>query len=105
MDGIYLDHGPPHDSNNLLNGGWYDSNGKLQSSLDILALRSFLKRLKTLFYVKNKPGYIFVHNSNREIIPSYGFVFGTIDGEQYRNSLINGNYLDSLLYLDLLFFN
>ena len=96
MDGIYLDHGPPHDSKNLLNGGWYDSNGKLQPSLDILALRSFLKRLKTLFYTKNKPGYVFVHHSNREIIPAYTFAFGTIDGEQYRRSLKNGDYLKIL---------
>jgi len=94
MEGIYLDHGPPHDSSNMLNGGWYDSNGNLQPSLDILALRSFLKRLRVLFHVKEKPGYVFVHNSNREIIPAYGFTYGTIDGEQYRRSLVNGNYLD-----------
>ncbi len=96
FDGIYLDHGPPYDSKNILNGGWYDSNGKLQPSLDILALRSFLKRLRTLFYIKHKPGYIFVHDSNREIIPAYTFAFGTIDGEQYRGILKNGNYLKIL---------
>jgi len=96
IDGVYLDHGPPHDSNNLHNGGWYDFNGKLRSSTDILSLRNFLKRLKTLFHIKGKPGYIFIHNSNREIIPAYTFAHGTIDGEQYRTHLSNGDYLNIL---------
>ncbi len=93
VSGIYLDHGPVHDSSNLNNGGWYDSNKKLQSSLDILGTRSYLKRLRTLFHLNMKPGYIFIHISNREIIPAYTFAHGLIDGEQYRESLKDGDYL------------
>lgn len=102
MAGIYLDHGMVFDSYNPENGGWIDSKGRKRSSLDILALRKFLKRLKTLFYLKGKGGYIFVHDSNREIIPAYSFVTGTVDGEQYRRThggppiLQDGDYLKIL---------
>lgn len=102
MTGIYFDHGNPFDSYNPENGGWIDSEGKERSSLDILALRNFLKRLKTLFYLKGKAGYIFVHDSNREIIPAFTFVTGTVDGEQYRRThggpaiLQDGDYLKLL---------
>lgn len=95
MEGIYFDHGPPQDSNNLYNGGWIDSNGNLQPSLDILGIREFLKRLRVLFAQKNKAGYIFIHNSNREIIPAFTFAYATIGGEQYRGGRVkDGDYLD-----------
>ena len=94
MEGIYFDHGPPHDSSNLHSGGWVDSNGQLQPSLDILGTRDFLKRLRVLFAKKNKAGYIFVHNSNREIIPAFTFAYATIGGEQYRGGRVkDGDYL------------
>lgn len=97
FDGIYLDHGPPHDSVNPSNGGWIDSNGKVQPSLDILGLREFLKRLRTLFMVKGKPGYIFIHNSNREIIPAYTFAYAQFSGEQYRSGkVIDGEFLKTV---------
>ena len=91
IEGIYLDHGPPHDSCNPRNGGWIDSNGRLQPSLDILGLRDFLKRLHTLFVSKDKAGYIFIHDSNREIIPAYTFAYATVDGEQYRSGRVRDN--------------
>lgn|GEM_PF-2973819 len=97
IDGIYLDHGPPHDSCNPHNGGWTDSNGRLQPSLDILGLRRFLKRLRALFVARGRPGYIFIHTSNREILPAYTFAYAMVDGEQYRNGRVEGgNYLDAL---------
>lgn len=92
--GIYLDHGPVHDSNNLANGGWYDSNGKLQSSLDIFATREFLKNLRRKFLEKGKAGHIFIHISNREILPAYTYAYALINGEQYRRDLEGSNYLD-----------
>lgn len=96
-DGIYLDHGPPFDSCSPGNGGWLDSNGILRPSLDILGLRDFLKRLHVLFYKHGKPGYIFIHASNREIIPAFAFAYAYVDGEQYRNGRArNGQYLDTV---------
>lgn len=92
--GIYLDHGPVHDSNNLENGGWYDSNGNLQSSLDIFATREFLKNLRRKFLEKGKEGNIFIHISNREILPAYTHAYALINGEQYRRDLKDSNYLD-----------
>ena len=93
--GVYLDHGPVHDSINPLNGGWIDSSGKRQPSLDIVATRAFLKRLRTLFWSKGKPGYIFVHNSNREIVPAYTFAYAQYSGEQYREGRVReGKFLD-----------
>jgi hypothetical protein len=97
IEGVYFDHGPPHDSRNQQNGGWIDSNGKLQPSLDILGLREFIKRLRVLFHLKGKAGYIFIHNSNREIVPAYTFAYATVDGEQYRNRRVkNGDYLQAI---------
>lgn len=95
IDGVYLDHGPPHDSAGAENGAWVDSNGVTQPSLDIMALRDFLKRLRTLFWEKGKPGYIVIHNSNREIVPAYTFAYAQFTGEQYRaGRVLEHNYLD-----------
>lgn len=95
--GIYFDHAPVRPSNDPSNGGWVDSNGKRQPALDILATRSFLKRLKTLFYRKGKEGYIFVHNSGREIIPAYTFAYAQYTGEQYRSGVVtNHEYLNAV---------
>ena len=87
----------PSTSCNPRNGGWIDSNGRLQPSLDILGLRNFLKRLHALFASKGKAGYIFIHNSNREIIPAYTFAYATVDGEQYRSGRVrDGDYLRTI---------
>ncbi len=96
--GLYLDHAPPVDTINPENGGWADSNGVMQPALDILGLRQFFKRLKTLFYLKGKPGYLFAHVSNREIIPAYTFLTAMVDGEQYKydSGLIDGDYIGLL---------
>jgi len=97
IDGIYLDHGPVRPSMSVRNGGWMDSNGKLQPSLDILGTREFIKRLRTLFWRKGKTGYVFVHDSNREIIPAYTFAYAQYTGEQYRSGVVrNGKYLDAV---------
>jgi len=102
IDGVYLDHGPPHDSAGAENGAWVDSNGVTQPSLDIMALRAFLKRLRTLFWEKGKPGYIVVHNSNREIIPAYTFAYAQFSGEQYRaGRVLEHNYLDVVSLAEL----
>ena len=97
IEGIYFDHGDPYESCNPLNGGWIDSNGRLQPSLDIMGLREFLKRLRVLFHLKGKAGYVFIHNSNREIIPAYTFAYATVDGEQYRDGRVKwGDYLSAI---------
>lgn len=102
IDGVYLDHGPPHDSAGRENGAWIDSNGVTQPSLDIMALRTFLKRLRTLFWEKGKPGYIFIHNSNREIIPAYTFAYAQFSGEQYRaGRVLEHKYLDAVSLAEL----
>jgi hypothetical protein len=97
--GIYFDHGNVMGSANPANGEWFDSNGKRQQSLDILAMRSFFKRLRTLFVAHGKAGSIFVHDSAREIIPAYSFIAGTVDGEQYRRSSTGGEILRDGDYL------
>ena len=94
IEGVYLDHGPPHDSNNPLNGGWADTEGKMQPALDIFALRDFLRRLRTLFVERGKQGYTFIHVSNREIMPAYTFAHAVVDGEQFKARVTNGAYLD-----------
>lgn len=94
IDGVYLDHGPVHDSANPLNGGWTDDNGIRRASLDIFATRSFLKRLRSAFVEQGRAGYVYVHTSNREIIPAYTFAHALVSGEQYRTRVRDGRYLD-----------
>ncbi|MEO1575835.1 MAG: hypothetical protein AAFU65_12860, partial [Pseudomonadota bacterium] len=96
LEGIYLDHGPPHDSSNPRNGGWKDDNGQWQPSLDIFALRDYMKKLRTLFIDKGRAGYTFIHISNREIMPAYTFAYAVLDGEQHRKRVRDGRYLDYL---------
>ena len=94
IEGIYFDHGPPVMSNNPRNGAWYDSNGRKQPSLDILGMREFLKRLRVLFALRGKAGYILLQNANREVMPAYTFAYATVDGEQYRSGEVqDGDYL------------
>ena len=96
MQGIYLDHGAIHESSNKYHTGSFDESGAPLSSMDILATRKFLKRLRTLFYLKGREGYIFTHISNREIIPAYGFSYGLVDGEQFSKKVSDGEYLDHI---------
>lgn len=99
MSGIYLDHGVPFDSRNVAHGPRTGLNGTSHPSLDILGTRAFLKRLRTLFNSKGKPGYVFVHASNREIVPAFTFAWALVDGEQYRSRVPDGDYVP-LLDLD-----
>ena len=99
MSGIYLDHGVPFDSRNVAHGPRTGLNGTPHPSLDILGTRAFLKRLRTLFNSKGKPGYVFVHASNREIVPAFTFAWALVDGEQYRYRVPDGDYI-SLVDLD-----
>jgi hypothetical protein len=96
MTGIYLDHASIMDSRNPKSGAWTDSNGNVQASTDILGMRSFLKRLRTLFHVKGKPGYILVHASNSELVPAYTFATAIVDGEQFRHRLAANDYIASM---------
>jgi Glycoside hydrolase 123, N-terminal domain len=96
MTGVYLDQGAPVDSRNMAHGGWIDSNGKKQASLDILAYREFLKRLRTLFFLKGKPGYVVAHDSNTELIPALTFAAMTLDGEQFVITLKDDDYIGSV---------
>jgi hypothetical protein len=94
--GVYLDQGGVLGSTNPVHGGWTDSTGKLQPSLDILGTREFLKRLRARFHHHGKPGYIFVHNSSEPIVPAYTFAWSTVDGEQFRHLLVNNDYIGSI---------
>jgi len=96
VSGFYFDHGPPVNSRNPDNGAWQDSSGATHGSLDILAIRRFLKQLREAFYRNGLDGHIFVHTSNREIIPAYTFAAGLVDGEQYRHRLNHGDYIGAI---------
>ena len=96
MWGLYLDHGSIMDSKNPAHGAWVDSNGVVRPSTDILGMRKFLKRLRTLFYLKGKPGYLLIHASNSELIPAYTFATGIVDGEQFRHRLVADDYIGSV---------
>ena len=97
MNGLYFDQGSPYPSYNSTNGLWYDSEGKKRMSTDILALRSFYKRLATLFYSKGKKNYqIFVHNSNSAIVPAFSFVSAMVQGEVFEQRLKNYDYINSV---------
>jgi len=92
-EGVYLDHGPPVDSDAPTSGGWRDENGIWQASLDIFAERDFLRRLNAELRERGRSGVIFVHASNREITPAFTHAYAIIDGEQYRSDVIDGDYL------------
>ena len=96
MSGLYFDQGSVIDSANRSHGAWTDSRGATHPSLDILALRSFFKRLREIFQQKGKPGFLFVHNSNVEITPAYTFVTSTVDGEQFTGLLRDDDYIGSI---------
>ncbi|HED12131.1 MAG TPA: hypothetical protein ENI62_00465 [Gammaproteobacteria bacterium] len=96
VSGFYFDHGPPMDSKNPNNGAWKDFEGRVHGSLDILGIRNFLKELREVFYRKGLAGYLFVHNSNREVIPAYTFATALVDGEQYRSRLKKGDYIGAV---------
>ena len=96
MSGLYLDHASIMDSKNPAHGAWVDSNGITQPSTDILGMRQFLKRLRTLFYLKGKPGFLLVHASNSELIPAYTFATAIVDGEQFRQRLVADDYIASV---------
>jgi hypothetical protein len=97
FDGLYLDQGDVMDSRNPLHdAGWRDTRGRLRPSLDILGTRDFLRRLRVLFHEKGKPGWLFVHNSNCEMVPAYTFVTSTVDGEQFARPLPQEDYIGAL---------
>ncbi|MFK8016600.1 MAG: hypothetical protein AB8G17_14295 [Gammaproteobacteria bacterium] len=95
FEGLYFDQGQVIDSNNPHHGAWTDSNGVVQSSTDILAVREFYKRLAMLFHRKNKRGVIYVHNSSGTIIPAYTFVTAMVQGEEFTHHLRNLDYMAS----------
>ena len=99
MYGLYLDQAGAFDSTNPTNGAWTDSQGRTQASLDLLATREFLKRVRTVFAQKGKPGYLFVHSSNSELIPAFTFATAIVDGEQFTtwpSILQNDDYIASI---------
>ncbi|MCG8588004.1 MAG: DUF6067 family protein [Proteobacteria bacterium] len=98
LNGLYFDQGRVIDSQNPDHGGWRDSQGRRQGSLDILANRSYLKRLRTLFHVKGRPGHLFTHTSGVEVIPAYTFATSIVNGEQFRGAYAvdNDDYMGSL---------
>lgn len=96
LTGLYFDQASVIESKNPAHGAWVDSRGRVQASTDILAMRYFFKRLATLFYLKGKPGYIFVHNSSTPVIPAYTFVTSMLQGEEYVKKLKSLDYIDSI---------
>jgi hypothetical protein len=96
MTGLYLDHASVLDSANPAHGAWVDSNGATQPATDILGMRQYLKRLRTVFHRKGKPGFLLVHASNSELIPAYTFATAIVDGEQFRHRLVGDDYIASI---------
>ena len=96
IEGIYFDQGGVLNSNNLLNGGWVDSHGNARSATEIIALRSFFKRLATLFHSKGKSGTVIAHNSNTMVLPAYSFVAGMLQGEEFIHSLEDHDYIKTI---------
>ena len=96
MRGLFLDQASVLDSANPANGSWTDSNGQTRPSLDILGTREFLRRTRNVFALKGMPGYLFVHASNSELIPAYTFATAVVDGEQFRTSLWQDDYIATI---------
>jgi hypothetical protein len=89
--GFYFDQAAPAGSTNpahLLPGMAPGS-----FATDILAMRSFLKRLATMLYEKNgAPPLVYVHNSSAAIIPAFTFVTGMVQGEELIPEIRNLDY-------------
>ena len=96
FEGLYFDQGGVVGSKNPLNGRWLDSGNNVRPSTDILAMRSFHKRLATMLYLKGKKALIFSHNSNTAILPAYSFVTAMVQGEEYIHWLKNYDYINSV---------
>jgi hypothetical protein len=96
MRGLYLDQGSVFDSDNPANGAWTDSNGQTRASLDILGTREFLRRTRNVFAQRGQPGLLFVHASNSELIPAFTFATAIVDGEQFRVSLWQDDYIATI---------
>ena len=96
MEGLYFDQGGVRLSSSMQNGGWLDSDGKVHGASDILALRSFHKRLATLFHLRGKEGLIVSHNSNTMIAPAYTFTTAMVQGEEFNHWLENYDYINSI---------
>jgi len=94
VSGAYLDNGFPVDTLSPVGGCRSARSG--YPCTDIEGTRRFLERFRRLFLAHGKPGYLFVHASAREVIPTYTFVTSLIDGEQYRKGLDDGDYMGSL---------
>jgi len=96
--GLYFDQAMVFDSRNPHHGAWTDSNGRTQASLDVLAHREFLKRLRVLFFEKGQPGTIVTHNSGSQVIPALTFTSTNLDGEQFRqpHRIRNDDYVASI---------
>jgi len=95
FQGLYFDQGGVIQTDNLASGGWIDSNGKLQASTDILAMRSFFKRLANVLHAHGREGYIYVHNSMSPIVPAYSFITGMVQGEEFVQYLEDYDYIES----------
>jgi hypothetical protein len=93
--GLYFDQGGVIGSAIREHGAWSDSAGKIRPALDILATRAFFKRLAVLFYKKQRPGYVLVHNSGASILPAYTFVTAMVQGEEFEETLKGLDYIDS----------
>jgi hypothetical protein len=96
LAGIYLDQASVMDSASPSHGAWVDFAGRPQASTDILGTRALLKRLRTLFHQKGKPGYVLAHASNNELIPAFTFATAIVDGEQFTRRLVSDDYIASL---------
>ena len=96
IKGFYFDQGGILDSKNVNHNTWIDSDGKKRGSIEILAMRSFLKRLNTILYLSGveKPR-IFIHNSMVPVLPAYTFAYSMVQGEEDIHYLKNYDYTSS----------
>jgi len=95
FEGLYFDQGMIYESKNPRHGAWKDVRGKPRGTTEILAIRSFFKRLATMLHLEGKKGRILVHNSNAPILPAYTFVTQMVQGEEFVHTLRDLDYIAS----------
>jgi hypothetical protein len=85
IEGLYLDQTQLWDSESDNGDAWTDSNGVKQRSTNIVALRTWLMRLRSLFVNHNRKALIYAHDSATEIVPVLSFMTVSVDGEQFTS--------------------
>jgi hypothetical protein len=92
--GFYFDQAGPLNS---ANPAHLSASGvPFSTATDILAVRTFFKRLATMIYKQGLSPLIYVHNSTTPILPAYSFVTAMVQGEEMINTLHDLDYQASV---------